>query len=169
VLHVRLRKGQAGSPRGVLRFVDELLARLKRAGGDGERLLRADSAFWNGKLIARLEKAGWTYSISVRLQAWVPEAIAQIPEADWQTLEDYPEGGEAQIAETRVGEGRLIVRRTRLLGAQAELWPNWRYFPFLTNRSEPLEVVEAEHRGHAVVELAIRDLKRIFDSWPAPS
>jgi hypothetical protein len=159
VLHVRLRKGQAGSPRGVLRFVDELLARLTRAGASGERLLRADSAFWNNKLMARLERTGWRYSISVRLQAWVPEAIAQIPEPDWQTLEDYPEGGEAQIAETMVGQRRLVVRRTRLLGAQAEFFPDWRYFPFLSNRSEPLEVVEAEHRGHAVCELAIRDLK----------
>ena len=29
----------------------------------------------------------------------------------------------------------------------------------MTNRTEPLEVVEAEHRQHAVVELTIRDLK----------
>jgi DNA-binding transcriptional MerR regulator len=53
----------------------------------------------------------------------------------------------------------LIVRRTRLVGPQAELWPDWRYFPFITNRTEALEVVEAEHRQHAVVELTIRDLK----------
>ena len=54
---------------------------------------------------------------------------------------------------------RLIVRRTRLVGAQAELWPDWRHHAFLTNRTDPLEQVEAEHRQHAVVELAIRDLK----------
>lgn len=159
VLHVRLRKGSAASARGVVRFAEELLARLGRAGASGERLLRADSAFWNRKLMARLEEAGWSYSISVRLQFWVPEAIAAIPEAAWRPLEGYPEGGEAQIAETHAGGRRLIVRRTRLLGAQAELWPDWRYFPFITNRSEPLEEVEAEHRQHAVVELAIRDLK----------
>jgi Transposase DDE domain group 1 len=53
----------------------------------------------------------------------------------------------------------MIVRRTRLLGVQAELWPDWRHFPFLTNRTEALEIVEAEHRQHAVVELTIRDLK----------
>jgi hypothetical protein len=29
----------------------------------------------------------------------------------------------------------------------------------LTNRIEPLALVEAEHRQHAVIELAIRDLK----------
>ena len=29
----------------------------------------------------------------------------------------------------------------------------------MTNRTDPLELVESEHRRHAVVELAIRDLK----------
>jgi DDE family transposase len=159
VLHVRLRKGQAASARGVLRFAEELIARVARAGARGEKLFRADSAFWNNKLIARLEKAGWAYSISARLQFWVKDAVAAIPEAAWQALEDYPEHGEAQIAEIMVGEKRLVVRRTRLIGAQAELWPDWRYFPFLTNRTEALAVVEAEHRQHAVVELTIRDLK----------
>jgi hypothetical protein len=159
VLHVRLRKGSAGSPRGVLRFADELIARVARAGASGEKLFRGDSAFWNKKLMARLEQAGWSYSISVRLQFWVKDAIAEIPEGAWQPLDDYPEGGEAQIAQTIAGGQRLIVRRTRLLGAQAELFPDWRHFAFLTNRSDPLEIVEAEHRQHAVVELAIRDLK----------
>lgn len=159
VLHVRLRKGSAGSSRGVVRFAEELIARVARAGAGGEKLLRADSAFWNRKLIARLEKAGWFYSISVRMQFWVPEAIAKIPESAWRPLDDYPSGGEAQIAETRTGGRRLVIRRTRLIGPQAELWPDWRYFPFITNRTEPLEIVEAEHRRHAVVELTIRDLK----------
>lgn len=58
-----------------------------------------------------------------------------------------------------IGHQRLIVRRTRLLGDQADLWPDWRHHAFLTNRTDPLETVEAEHRQHAVVELAIRDLK----------
>ena len=53
----------------------------------------------------------------------------------------------------------LIVRRTRLVGKQADLFPNWQYFSFATNRTEPLLLVETEHREHAVVELAIRDLK----------
>jgi hypothetical protein len=159
VLHVRLRKGSAGSPRGVVRFAEELIARVNRAGASGEKLFRADSAFWNRKLIARLQNAGWAYSISVRLQFWVPEAIAEIPESNWRRLADYPADGEAEIAETTAGGRRLIVRRTRLVGPQAELFPDWRYFPFITNRTERLELVEAEHRQHAVVELTIRDLK----------
>jgi Transposase DDE domain group 1 len=159
VLHVRLRKGKANSSRGVLRFAEELIARVERAGACGEKLLRADSAFWNNTLMGRLEKAGWTYSISIRGQEHVAKQIAGIPESDWQTLKDYPEDGEAQIAETNLGGWRMVVRRTRLIGAQAELWPNWRYFPFLTNRAEEIAIVEAEHRQHAAVELVIRDLK----------
>jgi Transposase DDE domain group 1 len=45
VLHVRLRKGKANSSRGVLRFADELIARVARGGASDEKLLRADSAF----------------------------------------------------------------------------------------------------------------------------
>jgi Transposase DDE domain group 1 len=159
VLHIRARKGSANTARGALRFVEELIPRVARAGATGPKLLRADSGFWNLKIMARLQAAGWLYSIGVRQQTQIKAAITGIPEADWQTLEDYPDGGEAQIAQTMLGRQRLIVRRTRLVGAQAELWPDWRHFAFLTNRTDALELVESEHRQHAVVELAIRDLK----------
>jgi hypothetical protein len=159
VLHIRARTGSANTARGALRFVEELIPRVDRAGATGEKLLRADSGFWNIKIMTRLQAAGWSYSIGIRQQPQIKAVIAQIPEQDWQILEDYPERGEAQIAETMLGQRRLIVRRTRLVGAQAELWPDWRHHAFLTNRTDPLEQVEAEHRGHAVIELAIRDLK----------
>jgi Transposase DDE domain group 1 len=58
VLHVRQRKGQAGSGRGALCFVQELVARVRRAGGEGEILIRADSAFWNKKVLAYLAAKG---------------------------------------------------------------------------------------------------------------
>ena len=51
--------------------------------------------------------------------------------------------------------GRLIVRRTRLVGAQATLWPNWRYHAFITDRAGTAVWLDADHRRHAVVELAI--------------
>jgi Transposase DDE domain group 1 len=158
VLHIRLRKGSANSQKGIERFIDELIARIQRAGATGDRLLRADSGFWNTNVFKRLEKAGWQYSIAVRMTKTVRVAVAQIDERAWQPI-DYPDEGEAQIAETTYGGRRLIVRRTRLLGAQAELWPDWRHFPILTNRTDELAVVEAEHRDHAVVEQAIADLK----------
>jgi hypothetical protein len=159
VLHIRARKGSANTARGALRFVEELIPRVARAGASGSKVLRADSGFWNHKIMARLERAGWLYSIGVRQQKHIKAAITAIPEQDWQTLIDYPEDGEAQIAQTMLGHQRLIVRRTRLVGAQAELWPDWRHFAFFTNRTDAIGLVESEHRQHAVVELAIRDLK----------
>jgi hypothetical protein len=159
VLHLRLRKGSANTLRGALRFVDELIARVGRAGATGPKLLRADSGFWSKRIFARLENAGWTYSIGVRLQPTVRAAIEQIPEHAWQTLDDYPPTSQAQIAQTTLAGQRLIVRRVRTLDAQGQLLPTWELFPFVTNRTEALELVEAEHRQHAVVELHIRDLK----------
>jgi hypothetical protein len=158
VLHIRLRKGSANTQKGIVRFTDELIARVTRAGATGPRLLRADSGFWNTKVFERLEKAGWQYSIGVRMTRTVQAVVEAIPEDHWQRI-DYPEDGEAQIAEAVYGGRRLIVRRTRLLGAQGELWPDWRHFAFVTNRTDDIALVEAEHRDHAVVEQVIADLK----------
>lgn len=159
VLHIRLRKGSANTQKGMLRFLEELIARVNRAGAAGVKLLRADSGFWSNKVFERLEQAGWRYSIGVRMQKEIAKAVQAIEEGAWQRIADYPAEGEAQIAESTHGGRRLIVRRTRLLGAQAELWPDWRHFCFITNCSEDIAVVEAEHRDHAVVEQVIADLK----------
>lgn len=157
-LHIRLRKGSANTQKGIKRFCEELIARVERAGATGTKLLRADSGFWNTKVFELLERAGWQYSIGVRSIKKVKAAVGSIDEDAWRRI-DYPAGGEAQIAETVYGKRRLIVRRTRLLGAQAELFPDWRHFCFITNRTEDIEIVEAEHRDHAVVEQVIADLK----------
>ncbi len=51
------------------------------------------------------------------------------------------------------------MRLTRLIGRQATLWPQWRHFAFVTDlEGHPVDV-DAFHREHARVELAIRDLK----------
>ena len=157
-LHIRLRKGSANTQKGIKRFCDELIARVDRAGATGQKLLRADSGFWNTKVFERLETASWEYSISVRMIKKIAAAVAAIDETAWQDIK-YPDGGQAQIAETVYADRRLIVRRTRLTGKQAQLFPDWRHHPFLTNRTDAITIVEAEHREHAVVEQVIADLK----------
>ena len=159
VLHIRMRKGSANTQKGMLRFCQELNARIQRAGASGVKLLRADSGFWNTKVFEYLERAGWQYSIAIRNIKKVRAAVDAIDETAWQPLTDYPAGGQAQIAETVYGGRRLIVRRTRLIGAQAELFPDWRHFALITNRTHDIAIVEAEHRDHAVVEQVIADLK----------
>jgi hypothetical protein len=56
VLHARLRKGS--SQRGHKRFVEELVARVRRAGAVGALTLRADSGFFSWELIKTLNRLG---------------------------------------------------------------------------------------------------------------
>jgi Transposase DDE domain group 1 len=169
VLHARMRKGSAQSQRGAERFVRELVQRVRRLGASGPLLVRADSGFWSNKTIAALEQHGVRYSIGVSQHESVRQAIERIPEQAWQVLDDYPPEGIAEIAEGSLGRRRLVVRRTRLVGAQAELFPDWRYHAFITDRAEPLAQIEADHRRHAQIELAIRDLKEGSGLNHAPS
>jgi hypothetical protein len=158
VLHIRNRKGKANTQRGIARFVDELLARVRRAGHTGRIIIRADSGFENHKQFKELAKRGIEFSIGVKLSKTIRALIEQIEETAWATVKDYPEGGEAQVAEVELKGFRLIVRRTRLIGAQAELFPDWRHHCFATNRQLPTLTADIDHRDHATVELAIRDL-----------
>jgi len=159
VLHIRNRKGKANTQRGAARFVDELIARVARAGHDGQIIIRADSGFENHKVIKALDARAIEFSITVKQSKHVRALTEQIPETDWVTICDYPDTGEAQIAETQLADWRLIARRTRLIGAQAELFPDWRYHCFVTNRTVPTLVADIDHRDHATIELVIRDLK----------
>jgi hypothetical protein len=158
LLHARLRKGAANTARGIVRFVDELVARLRRAGASGELTFRMDSGFLSAKLIRRLRRHRARYSITVRQTKTIRAVIAAIPEHAWVGI-TYQPGGVAQVAETSYRGDRLIVRRVRNEGDQAQLFATWRYHAFVTNRVGTATWLDADHRRHAVCELAIRDLK----------
>jgi hypothetical protein len=108
-LHARLRKGAANTARGIARFVDELVARLRRAGAVGELTFRMDSGFWSAKLIRRLRAHKVHYSITVRQTKTVRAAITAIPDAAWVSIL-YALDGVAEVAETPYQGDRLIVR-----------------------------------------------------------
>jgi hypothetical protein len=158
VLHARQRTGRPNTARGTARLVDELAARVRRAGASGELTMRMDSGFWSAKTTRACRRHGIHYSITVRQTTPIRAVIATIDEGAWTPIV-YPDGGLAQVAETRHQGDRLIVRRTRLVGAQAELFPNWRYHAFVTDRVGTTVWLDQDHRRHAVVELCIRDLK----------
>ena len=158
LLHVRMRKGAANTQRGTKRFIEELVARLRRAGAAGELIMRFDSGFWSNTTIATLERLDVGYTMGVRMVKSVLSTIATIDEDAWTPIEYTPEGM-AEVAECEYKGRRLIVRRTRLVGAQATLWPEWRHFAFVTDLQGDAVDVDAFHRSHARVELAIKDLK----------
>ena len=157
IVGARLRGG--ASQRGVVHFAGETIRRLRRAGARGPVSVRADSGFWSYAMLAALDRLGVGWSITIRVNSKVRALIAALGEDAWTTI-GYPEGGEAQVGETIMGmtnpkkraekrKVRLVIRRARLLGSQAQLFACWRYHAFVTNMD--LGAVEADqhHQPHA--------------------
>jgi len=123
ILFSRMRKGSAGSSRGINRFIDELAGILTRAKATGVMTVRADSGFWSWELLRTFDRHKMAWSITVTNTRRVQAAIAEIADDAWEDI-DHTLSGFAQVAETTyVGGGsrkkdhrtvRLVVRRTRL-------------------------------------------------------
>ena len=157
VVGARLREG--ASQRGVVHFVGETVRRVRRAGARGPVSVRADSGFWSYAMLAALDRLGVGWSITCPLNAKIRTLISNIDEDAWTPIA-YPEGGLAQVGETvlemtnpkkrsQKRRVRLVVRRTRLLGSQAELWPDWRYHAFVTNLDLPAAEADRRHQPRA--------------------
>jgi hypothetical protein len=168
ILHTRLRGGNANTARGAANFVTETVERVRAAGATGELTLRADSGFYTHAVVAAARKRKVRYSITIRQSAPLRQKIEAIPEEDWTPIPYWCEGG-ADVAETTytpfAGERdaiavRLIVRRVRPSpGSQLALFARYSYHGFITDREGDTLGLEADHRRHAEVENAIRDLK----------
>ena len=181
----RLRRGAAASAHGAVRLVRDALITARRAGASGPILVRADSAYYQHGFVTAVIKAGAYFSVGARQDRAVRRAIASITDDAWVRIE-YPQAvldpdtGElvscAEVAEidytaftshgVRAVPGRLIVRRVperntgKLTGAvQQGLFPLWRYHAVFTDNPAPLVQAESQHRGHAIVEQVIADLK----------
>ena len=156
VVGARLRGG--ASQRGVVHFAAESIGRARRAGAKGTINVRADSGFWSYDMLAALDKLKVGWSITARLTAKVGATIGAIDEDAWEAI-DYPKGGEAHVAETTLvmtnskrrsqkRKVRLVVRRTRLTGLQAEFWRSWRYHAFVTNLDTSATDTDRHHQPH---------------------
>ena len=105
------------------------------------------------ELRGHLTHAGWTGQIVLRCDSgfWSKTVTEFCERNSWQysiTVRQNPT------------IRRLIVRRVCLVDAkQQALFPNWDHHAFVTNRTGPTSDEDLHHRAHAVVELAIRDLK----------
>jgi len=168
VLMARLRGGRAHTVRGAGNFLTETIGRVREAGASGALTLRADSGFYAHAVVASCRRMDVRYSITVRLQSTLRELIEAIPEQDWTAIPYWMEGG-ADVAETSYTPFadrpdavplRLIVRRVRPSpGTQLALIASYSYHAFITDRDGETLELEADHRRHAEIENAIRDLK----------
>ena len=177
----RLRKGSPIRASGAHRVVADALSTAKAAGASGTLVLRADSAFFQSDVVAAVLRRKACFSITARLNPPVRKAIDTIRADAWTTIKYtdavWDEDGQRWISQAEVAEirftafislakakhvtARLIVRRVPDLNPnnQDPLFTVYRYHAVFTN--SPLLMLEAEkaHRGHAIVEQVIADLK----------
>ena len=168
VLMARLRKGRANTARGAAHFRRETVGRARYAGATGPLTMRADRGGDNHDIVAACRDKSVRYSITVRQRRSVRNSIEAIPETDWTPIPYWMEGA-ADVAETTYTPFqsepdavpvRLIVRRVKPTpGSQLALFATYSYHAFITDRAGQTLELEADHRRHAEIENAIRDLK----------
>ena len=168
VLMVRLRQGRANTARGADHFLRETVGRVRYAGAIGQLTVRADSGFYTHAMVAVCRKMDVRYSITVRQHQSLRNLIEAIPEKDWTAIPYWMDGA-ADVAETEytpfqhepdAAPARLIVRRVKPApGSQLALLTDYSYHACITDREGDTLELEADHRRHAEIENAIRDLK----------
>ena len=168
VLMARLRQGRANTARGAGHFLRETVSMVRHAGATGQLTVRADSGFYAHAIVAVCRDKDVRFSITVRQHKSLRSQIDAIPEADWTPIPYWMEGA-ADVAETTyvpfeskpdAATVRLIVRRVKPTpGSQLALFANYSYHAFITDRGGDTLYLEADHRRHAEIENAIRDLK----------
>ena len=168
VLMSRLREGRANTVRGAAHLLRETVGRVRYAGARGQLTVRADSGFYAHALVAVCREMDVRFSMTIRQHARLRNIIEAIPETAWTPI-PYWMDGSAAVAETSYipfqGEPdaapvRLIVRRVQPTpGSQLALFTAYSYHGFITDREGETLELEADHRRHAEIENAIRDLK----------
>ena len=168
VLMSRLREGRANTARGAAHFLRETVGRVRYAGASGQITLRADSGFYTHAVVAVCRKLDVRFSITIRQHKSLRNLIEAIPEAAWTPIPYWMDGA-AAVAETTytpfqsepdAAPVRLIVRRVQPTpGSQLALFATYSYHGFITDRDGETLELEADHRRHAEIENAIRDLK----------
>ena len=153
---------RAGGTARVLGFTDKAPSTL------GTFTVRADSGFYTHAVVAVCRRMDVRFSIAIRQRARLRNLIEAIPEDAWTPIPYWMDGA-ADVAETTytpfqaeadAAPVRLIVRRVKPApGSQLALFATYSYHGFITDRDGETLELEADHRRHAEIENAIRDLK----------
>jgi Transposase DDE domain group 1 len=183
ITNTRLRGGNVDTRRKITSFAAQALRVSRDCGANGLLVVRGDSGFYVGELIAALTARDVKFSVTARQSKALLAVITTLPEDSWQSITyDNPVFDEitaepvhtAQITETpytaftnpttnpgQKTTARLIVRRTRIMTTndQDELFPTWRYHAVFTNSPFDLITAEAQHRDRAgTIEQIFADL-----------
>ena len=111
LLHGWLRSGNCGAARGAEEFLQEALALWGHR--QKIRLLRADSGFFEDRLLSFLEQRQLPYIVVARLTKWVKRAAQRVEQ--WRDLDEYFAVGEFRLRLYGWSEERrFLVIRERL-------------------------------------------------------
>lgn len=162
VLHTWLRPGNTGAGRDVVEFLKEALTILPE--GLKIRCVRADSGFFDQKLLGFLEERGLSYIVVARLGRPLKGMLAGI--RNWTTVE-----GGYEVSELRMKLGcwtmerRFVVLRERIregkeaVGRKLLDVPGYTYRVWVTSRTESAVEIWRDYNGRATVEQRIEEMK----------
>jgi len=162
VLHGWLRSGNCGTSRGVVEFLEEALALWQQR--QKIRLVRADSGFFDDKLLTFLEQRCLPYIVVTRLTQWVKREAQRIEQ--WSAADEDYAIGEFQLRlHNWKTSRRFVVVRERIrekrnsVGRKLIDVPGYTFRIFVTScNASPLEVW-LEYNRRADMENRIEELK----------
>ena len=162
VLHGWLRSGNCGTSRGVVEFLEEALALWQQR--QKIRLVRADSGFFDDKLLTFLEQRCLPYIVVTRLTQWVKREAQRIQQ--WSAVDDDYAVGEFQLRlHNWKAARRFVVVRERIrekrnsVGRKLIDVPGYTFRIFVTSSTaSPLEIWR-EYNRRADMENRIEELK----------
>ena len=179
-----LRRGNVKSGDNAAWHLARALGTVESVAPGRDVLVRGDSAFCTFENVQQTIRSGAWFSFTIPHWPTVTRAIASIAEDAWIPI-SYPHAipdpdtgeliSDAEVAEVsftaftsrRKDEQvtcRLIVRRVKRLNQHARhgqdtLFDTWRYHAFITNSTLTAVDADARHRGHAIIEQVIAELK----------
>ena len=159
-VHSWKRQGGVRGP-GQRPFLDP---KRRKSSATGQLTVRADSGFYAHAIVAVCRDKDVRFSITVRSTPAQPDRRHTRGGLDAHPLLD---GGRRRRGGNHVctlreqartlATVRLIVRRVK--PTPVALFANYSYHAFITDRDGDTLYLEADHRRHAEIENAIRDLK----------
>ena len=162
LLHGWLRSGNCGTSRGVEEFLKEALALWGQR--QKIRLLRADSGFFDDRLLSFLEQRRLPYIVVARLTLWVKRAAQRVEQ--WTILDDNFAVGEFRLKLHGWSvERRFVVLREQVregrdsVGRKLIDVPGYTFRVFVTSGPEAPEEIWRDYNRRADMENRIAELK----------
>ena len=162
VLHGWLRSGNCGTSRGVVEFLEEALALWQQR--QKIRLVRADSGFFDDKLLTFLEQRCLPYIVVTRLTQWVKREAQRIEK--WTEIDDDYAVGEFHLRlHNWKAARRFVVLREQVrekrnsVGRKLIDVPGYTFRIFVTScAAAPIDIWR-EYNRRADMENRIEELK----------